>query len=395
MGTGGEDEGRAMAQNIYHIAPGAGLAFATGFGTDSAVRPEHPGPGQHGGRQVIVDDVGSLDDPFFQPGFIAPGDQHGRLRRASPTSPRPATRPTTATCRPSAESTAPSPAWAAGTFMNFDGNGGTSLLLPVTVNVANTIIDFQFDQPWATQEPAGSPWPNVPAQLLRARRQRHHRRLGHQQQRRHRQPQQVVTIPATGSYFVAIQLVSGPAPGHVEFVQFGQQSTNDLIVSQQFGSGGGTSYPTSFGHNAAANTIGVGAVPWWAPAPFLGQTPLASRAVQLRPARRSRSSTPTGRRSTTGGDHPEPDDHGPRRRQHLVLRLRRLAPTIRRSRPAGDQHEPLRHVHPDQSNLPSFFGTSSAAPNAAAIAALMLQRVPTATPAQIKQALIAVGLSTP
>ena len=103
-------------------------------------------------------------------------------------------------------------------------------------------------------------------------------------------PQQLVTVPSTGSYFVAIQLVSGPNPGHVEFVQYGQVSTNDLVVSQQYGSAGGTYYPTSVGHNASASTIGVGAVPWWSPALFLGQNPLASEPFSWS-APRSRSST--------------------------------------------------------------------------------------------------------
>src|SRR5262249_59071109 len=47
-------------------------------------------------------------------------------------------------------------------------------------------------------------------------------------------------------------------------------------VSQQFGSAGGTSYPTGYGHSAQANTIGIGAVPWWASTPFLGTSPLKS-----------------------------------------------------------------------------------------------------------------------
>ena len=41
----------------------------------------------------------------------------------------------------------------------------------------------------------------------------------------------------------------------------------DMVVSKQFGAAGGTFYPSTYGHSAAENTIGVGATPWWAPAP--------------------------------------------------------------------------------------------------------------------------------
>src|SRR5262249_1799721 len=75
-----------------------------------------------------------------------------------------------------------------------------------------------------------------------------------------------LSLPAPGSYFVAIQVVSGPDPGHVEFAE---PFHDTFTVSQQFGSAGGTSYPSIFGHPATATAIGVGAVPWWAASPFL------------------------------------------------------------------------------------------------------------------------------
>ena len=64
------DEGRAMLEIVHDIAPGAGLAdhsalesessFADGIRKLAAI-----------GSQVIVDDVGYFDEPFFQDGIVA------------------------------------------------------------------------------------------------------------------------------------------------------------------------------------------------------------------------------------------------------------------------------------------------------------------------------------
>jgi hypothetical protein len=68
--SGGSDEGRAMLQLIYDVVPGADLAFRTAFisATDFAT-----GIGElvDAGIDVIVDDIGYLDQPFFQDGIIA------------------------------------------------------------------------------------------------------------------------------------------------------------------------------------------------------------------------------------------------------------------------------------------------------------------------------------
>jgi len=345
------------------------------------------------GAKVIVDDLGFGDEPFFQPGLItqsinqvtsqgvtylsAAGNEanHGYLSTF-----RAASGDVTGV--------------GTGTFMNFDPSGGTNLLLPITVNEANTNIDFQFDQPWATQEPTGSPGPTSQVDFYVLDGAGKVIASGTNNNVATQEPQQFVTIPSTGSYFVAIELVSGPNPGHVEFAQFGQQSTNDMIVSQQFGSAGGTYYPTSFGHNASANNIGVGAVPWWSPPPFLGQSPLASEPY-----------------SSSGPEIQVLDENGAPLSSPLTIQNPSVtAPdggnttffgfvAATNNPPFPGQPATSTNLYasftPDQENLPSFFGTSSATPNTAAIAALMLQRVPSATPAQIKAALIESAATTP
>jgi hypothetical protein len=78
--SGGTDEGRAMCQTLYKMAPKANLAFATadngeiGFADNILALAGVPGytyEGQTFAADVICDDVSYLDEPFFQDGLIA------------------------------------------------------------------------------------------------------------------------------------------------------------------------------------------------------------------------------------------------------------------------------------------------------------------------------------
>jgi hypothetical protein len=68
--SGGTDEGRAMLQLVHDVAPGASLAFATGF-TGQAGFASNILALQAAGVSVIVDDVTNFFEPMFQDGIIA------------------------------------------------------------------------------------------------------------------------------------------------------------------------------------------------------------------------------------------------------------------------------------------------------------------------------------
>ena len=387
--SGGSDEGRAMAQNVHKIAPGANLAFATAFtgllGFADNIRDLF----NQAGARVIVDDVSYSNDPFFQPGLVSQAiDQitaQGGVYFSSA-----ANQAQAGYLSNFRGSLGTVTGVGTGRFMDFDPSAGVSLTLPMRTLVDNQRISFQFDQPFTTQQPAGST--NLVTSQLNFYVLTADGTIvasGVDDNTATQEPLQFLTVPTAGEYFVAIQVVKGPDPGRVQFVQFGAPAlVSTPTISQQFGSAGGTFYATSFGHNSGANTIGVGAVPWWAPAPYLGQSPLRSEPfssfgpqIQVRDAAGNLLSQP---RQVQNPIITAPDGGN-------TTFFGQVANTANPPFP-GQPATPFNlyaTFTPDQSGLPSFFGTSSAAPNAAAVAALMLQRQPQATSAQIREALVA------
>lgn len=66
----GEDEGRAMAQIVHDLAPGANIDFATAFNGELGFA-QNIGKLVSAGAKVIADDVAYLEEPFFQDGPVA------------------------------------------------------------------------------------------------------------------------------------------------------------------------------------------------------------------------------------------------------------------------------------------------------------------------------------
>ncbi len=385
--AGSTDEGRAMLENIHDIAPGASLAFATGdVGGDLGFGQNIVALNSKADATLINDDLGYADEPFFQDGFIAQGINTVVANGATYFSAagNVANQGYLSNFRGASGSIT---GIGSGTFMNFAPSGTSNILLPITTDGPNAQFSFEYDQPFETQEVAGSPnkvTSNVNIYIIdQATGAVVFSAAQNNNNVATQEPLQIVTIPSAGSYYVAIQVVSGANPKHVEFVN-GNENVN-LVVSQQFGSAGGTFYPGTYGHSAAVNTIGVGATPWWAPTPFLGQNPLANEPFSSQgPA--LFVFNPDGSPIASGPILAQsPSVTGPDGGNTSFFSA---GQTIDTSNPPfpGEPATTTNLVPPNQQALPTFFGTSSATPNVTAVAALLLQRTPGLTPTQIRTA---------
>ncbi len=395
------DEGRAILQIVHAVAPGASLAFHTAVNSeaDFASGIEKLAAA---GAKVIDDDVGYPDEPFFQDGLIAQAINtvaaQGVVYFSSAGNDG----------INSYQNTAPSFA-VAGTgsqanekLLNFDPSGATTTTsLPLSIPALSPgdfiYLVIGWDQPYVTGAPnsggatssldlciAGAggdlvtdnnSYPNPvactgpsslgkdPVQFLI---------IGN--------PASATARTAAVSVTISIGLAAGPVPGRLKFLLSGNGA--DAKINSSFAPGG----PTIQGHPGAAGAAAVGAA-------FYFHTPQCGTMPATLEAFSSEGGDPilfdaSGNRLSTPQTRPKPDFVGPDGINNTIL-----GGTLVDYGFTSNTLSASSAACQNNGTFPNFFGTSAAAPHAAAAAALMLQANPSLTPAEIISALRSTALA--
>ena len=381
-----------MLEQIHDIAPGSPLLFNTAFLGELSFAQGIKNLAAAGAK-VIVDDVGYADEPFYQDGTIAQavdsvvaqGDTYFSAAGNSDSSGYESQfRPVTATI--------PGINTGMNTFQNFNPNGGTPVTaLPITVTNATNGIAFQYDDPYygTVSHDARIYLLDAAGNVVAADTTNHLQT---------NTPFSFLQVPVTaanpsgmiqpGNYQVVIQLfanapVNGPVVSSIGHVYFYDPSGPNITINKAlFGNAGQTFYPTTNGHPTSPSAIGVGAVPFWDSGEFGSinvNEPYSSDGPVVQVY------APDGTRLASPSILLKPDVSGPDGNNTTFFIPGQFIDTSM-SAQFGVPNSPANYSNP---NFPNFTGTSSAAPNLAAIAALMKQLNPLSTPAQIKSAMIA------
>lgn len=340
----GSDEGRAMMQLIHDVAPGAAQSFHSAFG-GRADFAQGIIDLQQAGADVIVDDVGYFAEPFYQDGIIAQAvdtvvadgalyfSSAGNAARNAYESPF---------RNGSAFSVTFSNGVANYVGHNFATNGeDTTLSLNVPVNQTARII-FQWAEPYASANSGSS---GSASDLDIYIRTASGFVAGGTSNNLGGDPTEIFTFTNNGSFGttvfdLVIGLYDGPAPSLMKF----HYSGNGVSLNEH-----ATNSGTSFGHSIAAGGISVGAV-------FFANTPEFG------------ASTPTLEWFSSAGGQRILFDGNDNAIDVLRNKPDLVAPDGTNTTFFGSD------TSADADTFPNFFGTSAAAPHAAAYAALILDQ---------------------
>lgn len=370
--AGGSDEGRAMAQIVHRTAPGASILYDTAAG-GQAIFAQHILDLAAAGAKVIVDDVGYAAEPDYQDGIVAQAIDRVTAEGITYVS-------------------AAGNNGAAGyegdfqagghfrwngiryTAQSFSTGGGAvaDTLLPVSGQAGQeATIQLEWSQPAASASPGRGATGDLDLFLTDARGNvvdrvaAAHDNVG-------RDPVEVLDLhlPESGTFDLRVGLRDGTeAPGDIRIVAISDGRPLTIgAVSSATGDG------TLIGHKGAPGDIAVGAA-------RSAEAPSGGAAFPV--------SEPF---SSAGPDMRLLDDAG----DPLP------SPSVGGVSVSGIDGVPTsffgRGGRVDADGDPLFFGTSAAAPQVAAVAALLLQEDPQLTPAEVRRtledtALPAVGSS--
>ncbi len=376
------DEGRAMLQIVYAVAPGASLAFYTAAESEADFANGIVAL-QKAGAKVIADDVGYADEPFFQDGLVAQAVDQVAADGVAYFS------AAGNDASFSYENSTPSfVASGSQLLLNFDPSGQTTttslpLTIPALVPGEFVFLVVEWDQPYVTGapgspgasssidlcvtsasgsdlivnydgEPASCAGPNAvggdPVQILI---------IGNPANSGANSDAEAVTI--------SIALANGtPQPGLVKFALEGDGAQ---VSIDEFA----TNSPTIQGHPGAAGAAAVGAA-------FYFQTPQCGTSPAVLESFSSSGGDPilfntSGQALSSPVFRQKPQFVGPDGPNDTFLGF-----TI------GTLDTSISECENDPS-YPNFFGTSAATPHAAGAAALMWQANPSVTATQIIDAL--------
>src|SRR6056297_283572 len=355
--AGAIDEGRAMMQLIHDLAPGSSQAFHSAFNGGQAGFAQGIIDLADAGADVIVDDVIYFAEPMFQDGVVAQAvdtvvgrgvayfSSAGNSGRNS--------------YEHEFRTSGAEPLGAGqGEAHDFDPGPGTGIFQNVTVQAGRTLtVTMQWDSPFFSVSGApGSPndidiyvVDEPPTTVLA---QGNSNNVGGD-------AVEVLTFANTSgssrSVNILVTRFSGDYPGLIKYV------VNRGGTIEEFD----TDSSTVYGHANAAGAVAVGAAAYFQ-TPEFGQTPPLLEPFS--------AAGPTPILFDTAGN---------------AVSIARQKPEITCVDGTNTTFFGS-DVEPD--GFPNFFGTSAAAPHAAAIAALMLELESTLTPALITDALEASAI---
>lgn len=357
---GGIDEGRAMMQLVHDLAPGANLAFASAFISETSFANNIRALATNGAK-VIVDDVTYFDEPFYQDGIVAnavndvtaagvtyysSAANNNRIIGGNNTNSWEALAFRDGGACPAGVTGSPVHC------MDFDPSGGTDTSFQITVpNGRSPLIELQWAEPW------DGVTTNLNLHITRVSTGTQVASSTSSTTGVGSKPFEILQFTnSTGSsadYNIAINNATASGTPRLKFVVLDNGAQTISASEYPTGSGGDIVGPTIFGHNGAANAMSTAAVPY------------------------NNSSTPETFSS-----------RGP-----LTL----LFGPVNSPTPAPPLGSPQTLLKPDIAATDGglttffgsgnrFFGTSAAAPHAAAVAALQLDANPAQSVAQVKSA---------